>query len=160
MHLSLYAAGMPIYNIAAITGDRATLASDPSTAMVPYGMGGTLVVPPVYKYAVGFNALNAGVWGRVPEWPRRYRIVVIESIQQALAKYWGYNDFLPLQKEAMECAGRGRDSIVVLPTGGGKSLCFQAPAVIRGGLTVVVSPLISLMNASWFFLRSSSAMPA
>ncbi|MHC4229339.1 MAG: RecQ family ATP-dependent DNA helicase, partial [Planctomycetota bacterium] len=46
----------------------------------------------------------------------------------------------------MECIGRGTDSIVVLPTGGGKSLCFQAPAVIMQGLTVVVSPLISLMK--------------
>jgi len=72
--------------------------------------------------------------------------IMIEKIQGALAKYWGYNDFLPLQKEAMECVGRRRDSIVVLPTGGGKSLCFQAPAVVMGGLTVVVSPLISLMK--------------
>jgi ATP-dependent DNA helicase RecQ len=71
---------------------------------------------------------------------------MIEDIRKTLVKYWGYNDFLPSQKEAMECASRGRDSIVVLPTGGGKSLCFQAPAVVMKGLTVVVSPLISLMK--------------
>ena len=53
---------------------------------------------------------------------------------------------MPLQKKAMECVGRKRDSIVVLPTGGGKSLCYQAPAVVLPGLTVVVSPLISLMK--------------
>ena len=72
--------------------------------------------------------------------------IVIEDIRRTLVRYWGYNDFLPSQKRAMECVGQGRDSIVVLPTGGGKSLCFQAPAVIMQGLTVVVSPLISLMK--------------
>ncbi|MBN1818740.1 MAG: DNA helicase RecQ [Sedimentisphaerales bacterium] len=71
---------------------------------------------------------------------------MMEKIQKALAKYWGYYEFMPLQKEAMECISRGQDSIVVLPTGGGKSLCFQAPAVTMPGLAVVVSPLISLMK--------------
>jgi ATP-dependent DNA helicase RecQ len=70
----------------------------------------------------------------------------MEHIQKALVKYWGYDNFLPLQKQAMECVSRGQDSIVVLPTGGGKSLCYQAPAVTMQGLTVVVSPLISLMK--------------
>ncbi len=70
----------------------------------------------------------------------------MEHIQETLVKYWGYDNFLPLQKQAMECVSRGQDSIVVLPTGGGKSLCFQAPAVTMQGLTVVVSPLISLMK--------------
>jgi ATP-dependent DNA helicase RecQ len=71
---------------------------------------------------------------------------MMENIKKAINKYWGYTDFLPLQKEAMECISRGRDSIVVLPTGGGKSLCFQAPAITMSGLAVVVSPLISLMK--------------
>jgi len=70
----------------------------------------------------------------------------MENIQKALAKYWGYTSFLPMQKQAMECIGAKQDSIVVLPTGGGKSLCFQAPAVAMPGLAVVVSPLISLMK--------------
>ena len=71
---------------------------------------------------------------------------MMESVQKALIKYWGFSDFLPLQRRAMECIGSHRDSIVVLPTGGGKSLCYQAPAVVLPGLTVVVSPLISLMK--------------
>ena len=67
-------------------------------------------------------------------------------LEDALAHYWGYTAFRPLQREAMEAVLAGRDSLVVLPTGGGKSLCFQVPAVVRPGLAVVVSPLISLMK--------------
>ena len=63
-----------------------------------------------------------------------------------LGQYWGYHAFRPLQQEAMEAILAGRDSVVVLPTGGGKSLCFQAPALVRDGLAIVVSPLISLMK--------------
>ena len=68
------------------------------------------------------------------------------ALSEALERYWGYTSFRPLQREAMDAILVGRDSIVVLPTGGGKSLCFQAPAVVRAGLAVVVSPLISLMK--------------
>mgnify|MGYP001600585879 CR=1 FL=1 len=71
---------------------------------------------------------------------------MIDNIKKSLAAYWGYKDFLPLQKQAMECITRGRDSSVVLASGGGKSLCFLAPAVSMPGLAVVVSPLISLMK--------------
>jgi ATP-dependent DNA helicase RecQ len=67
-------------------------------------------------------------------------------IEEVLRKYWGFDGFLPLQREAMECVCAGRDSIVILPTGGGKSLCFQAPALTLPGLTLVVSPLLSLMK--------------
>ncbi|MFP6768845.1 MAG: DNA helicase RecQ, partial [Planctomycetaceae bacterium] len=67
-------------------------------------------------------------------------------LRMILKTHWGYDGFLPLQEEAMQCVLDGRDSVVVLPTGGGKSLCFQAPALIRPGIGLVVSPLISLMK--------------
>ncbi len=70
----------------------------------------------------------------------------MERIAEILRRHWGYSDLRPLQREAMASVLRGRDSLVVLPTGGGKSLCFQAPALALPGLAVVVSPLISLMK--------------
>lgn len=69
-----------------------------------------------------------------------------QNIEKALKKYWGYDSFRHLQEKAINCVANGHDSIVVMPTGGGKSLCFQAPAVTMKGLGVVVSPLISLMK--------------
>src|SRR5690242_13127131 len=68
------------------------------------------------------------------------------ALSEVLERYWGYTSFRPLQREAMAAILSDRDSVVVLPTGGGKSLCFQAPALLRDGLAVVVSPLISLMK--------------
>ncbi|MFO7956369.1 MAG: DNA helicase RecQ [Candidatus Brocadiia bacterium] len=67
-------------------------------------------------------------------------------LRETLRKYWGFDSFLPLQREAMGSVMEGRDSLVVLPTGGGKSLCYQAPAMELDGTAVVVSPLISLMK--------------
>jgi ATP-dependent DNA helicase RecQ len=63
-----------------------------------------------------------------------------------LRQYWGHETFMPLQEEAISCVLNGRDSVVVLPTGGGKSICFQVPALSLPGLAVVVSPLIALMK--------------
>jgi len=70
----------------------------------------------------------------------------ISSILTVFKKYWGFDDFLPQQREAIGCALNSKDSIAVLPTGGGKSLCFQAPALVLDGIALVVSPLISLMK--------------
>jgi ATP-dependent DNA helicase RecQ len=75
------------------------------------------------------------------------------QLQQVLQKYWGYDSFRPLQHEAMSDVLDGRDSLVVLPTGGGKSLCYQVPAVILPGLSVVISPLLSLMKDQTDALR-------
>ncbi|MBN2705464.1 MAG: DNA helicase RecQ [Deltaproteobacteria bacterium] len=63
-----------------------------------------------------------------------------------LKHYWGHQDFLPLQREAIDCVLRGQDSLLVLPTGAGKSVCYQIPVLIGNGLALVVSPLIALMK--------------
>src|SRR5439155_20211837 len=68
------------------------------------------------------------------------------EILSALRKYFGYDDFRPLQRKIIDDALSCRDVFALLPTGGGKSLCFQTPALIRAGMTMVVSPLIALMQ--------------
>ena len=67
-------------------------------------------------------------------------------VLEAVRRYWGFDALRPLQGEAIEAALAGRDSLVVMPTGGGKSLCYQTPPLVSGGTDVVISPLISLMK--------------
>src|ERR1041385_8299447 len=68
------------------------------------------------------------------------------QLRTLLKQYFGFSSFCPLQEEIIRDALAGKDVFAVLPTGGGKSLCFQLPALARNGLTVVVSPLIALMK--------------
>lgn len=68
------------------------------------------------------------------------------ELQTLLKQVFGYSQFRPLQREIMESSLGGRDTVAILPTGAGKSLCYQLPSLLRDGLTVVVSPLIALMK--------------
>ena len=70
----------------------------------------------------------------------------LPQLSSRLKQTFGYDEFRPLQREIMETSLNGRDAMAILPTGAGKSLCYQLPALVRDGLTVVVSPLIALMK--------------
>ncbi|MGM0588358.1 MAG: RecQ family ATP-dependent DNA helicase [Bacteroidota bacterium] len=70
----------------------------------------------------------------------------LEGARSQLQQFWGYPDFRPGQDEAISSIFEGRDTLVLFPTGGGKSLCYQVPALELGGLTVVISPLVALMQ--------------
>ena len=70
----------------------------------------------------------------------------IEDVLEVVRRYWGFDGLRPLQEEAIRAGLDGRDSLVVMPTGGGKSLCYQVPPLLTGRTDIVVSPLISLMK--------------
>lgn len=69
-----------------------------------------------------------------------------DRLQEQLQRLWGYSDFRPPQREIVECLLAKRDALIIMPTGGGKSLCFQLPALLQPGLSLVVSPLVALME--------------
>ncbi|SDC50363.1 RecQ family ATP-dependent DNA helicase [Williamwhitmania taraxaci] len=70
----------------------------------------------------------------------------MEQFNEILLRYWGYSQFRPMQKEIIQSVFEGKDTLALLPTGGGKSICFQVPAMAMEGICLVVSPLIALMK--------------
>ena len=72
--------------------------------------------------------------------------MVVMTPQEVLKEYWGYDSFRPMQEEIVDAALDGRDVLAILPTGGGKSVCFQVPSMMREGIALVITPLIALMK--------------
>src|SRR5262245_57298587 len=104
----------------------------------------------------------SGIVPRSDERPRHMDAVATapDQLNALIARHWGIRTLRPLQGRAMQAVLDGRDSLVVMPTGGGKSLCYQAPPLVRGDTTVVVSPLIALMKDQVDGLRSSGVPAA
>lgn len=68
------------------------------------------------------------------------------QVQHTFQQIWGYDDFRPPQDQIVRSLLAGQDALIIMPTGGGKSICFQLPAILQTGLTLVVSPLVALME--------------
>ena len=78
----------------------------------------------------------------------------MENLAYTLKKYWGYSSFRPLQKEVIQEVLKGQDILALMPTGAGKSLCFQVPTLLQKGMCLVISPLIALMQDQVSKLRA------
>ena len=79
--------------------------------------------------------------------------MTIDNYREVLQKYWGYDDFRGIQREIIESIGNGHDTLGLMPTGGGKSITFQVPALCSEGTCIVITPLIALMKDQVQHLR-------
>ncbi len=102
------------------------------------GVGVPGLAPP-YQQRAGFLAESSTSTAAFPEHG-------LQCPLEALKRYFGYDSFRPGQEEIVSALLAGRDALAIMPTGAGKSLCYQVPALLLPGLTLVISPLISLMQ--------------
>ena len=84
----------------------------------------------------------------------------IDAALETLKRYWGYETFRPGQDRMVQAILSGRDALGVMPTGAGKSICYQVPALALPGLTLVISPLVSLMGDQVRTLKAAGARPS
>ena len=82
----------------------------------------------------------------------------MSSYKDILKKYWGYDDFRGIQRDIIESIGLGNDTLGLMPTGGGKSITFQVPAMALEGVCIVITPLIALMKDQVHHLRQTGIL--
>jgi ATP-dependent DNA helicase RecQ len=85
-------------------------------------------------------------------------IMSVENLPSALKSYFGFSEFRPHQEEIIHHILSGGYALVIMPTGGGKSICYQLPALLKEGFALVISPLISLMNDQVRSLRANGIL--
>ena len=126
------------------------------------GFSGLIFADPSAFSAIGVKALETDLFSSVPNInePSADDVPVYATASEALRDVFGYESFRSPQDEIIDTLIGGDDAMVIMPTGGGKSLCYQIPALIREGCGLVVSPLIALMQDQVTALKQAGVRAA